>query len=108
VCASEVVDGRPDQRSFGAIDITVRRNGYGRQRESFEVALAVDGLRGGPFPGVFIRAPVIERAGAGVEVLARVDDVPVLGRQGPIWFSSFHPELAGDLRLHQRFISEGG
>ena len=104
VCATEVVDGRPDQQPLGVLDVTVRRNGYGRQRESFEAPLAVRGLAGGPFPGVFIRAPVVERAGAAVEVLAEYDGVPVLGRQGSIWFASFHPELSGDLRLHQRFF----
>jgi 5'-phosphate synthase pdxT subunit len=108
VCAREIVDGRPDQQPLGVLDVTVRRNGYGRQRESFEVMLPVDGLAGGPFPGVFIRAPVVERAGAAVEVLARHDDAPVLGRQGRLWFAAFHPELAGDLRLHERFLSEVG
>ena len=106
VCASEVVDGRPDQHPLGLLDVTVRRNGYGRQRESFEVPLAVAGLAGGPFAGVFIRAPVIERVGSAVEVLARHDEVPVLGRQGARWFASFHPELSGDLRLHERFLQE--
>lgn len=105
--ASEVLDGRPDQRSFAAIDLSVRRNGYGRQADSFEAALAVDGLAGGPFPGVFIRAPVVERAGSDVEVLATHQDRPVLARQGGVWVTSFHPELAGDLRLHQRFLNEG-
>jgi pyridoxal 5'-phosphate synthase pdxT subunit len=106
VCASEVVGGRPDQQPLGVLDVTVRRNGYGRQRESFEAPLSVAGLSGGPFVGVFIRAPVIERVGAAVEVLARDDDVPVLGRQGAHWFASFHPELSGDLRLHERFLQE--
>ena len=64
------------------LDVTVRRNGYGRQRDSFEADLDVDDLGGGPFRGVFIRAPLVERVGAGVEVLAEHEDVPVLGRQG--------------------------
>ena len=102
--ARRVTDGRADQRCYGAIDLTVRRNGYGRQRDSFEAPLAVSGLPGGPFPGVFIRAPVVERVGDGVEVLARHDGIPVLGRQASVWFASFHPELAGDLRLHQLFL----
>jgi len=106
VCAHEVVDGRDDQCPLDVLDLTVRRNGYGRQRESFEVALDVRGLDGGPFTGVFIRSPVVERAGTAVEVLAAHDSVPVLGRQARIWFSSFHPELSGDLRLHQRFLNE--
>jgi 5'-phosphate synthase pdxT subunit len=108
VCAVDVVDGRSDQQPLGVLDVTVRRNGYGRQRESFEAPLDVDGLAGGPFPGVFIRAPVIERVGAGVEVLARHDEVPVFGRQDKLWFAAFHPELSGDLRLHERFLREVG
>jgi 5'-phosphate synthase pdxT subunit len=106
VLAREVVDGRADQRPLGVLDLTVRRNGYGRQRDSFEVLLDVDGLAGGPFPGVFIRAPLVERAGPAVDVLARHDGAVVLGREGRVWFSSFHPELAGDLRLHQQFLAE--
>jgi len=102
--AREVVDGRPDQRSFGAIDVAVRRNAYGRQRDSFETPLDVDGLVGGAFPGVFIRAPRIETVGVGVQVLARHDDVPVLARQGAVVVASFHPELSGDLRLHEWFL----
>jgi pyridoxal 5'-phosphate synthase pdxT subunit len=105
--ARDVVDGRPDQESFGVIDVAVRRNAYGRQRDSFEADLVVDGLTGGTFPGVFIRAPRIEHAGVDVEVLARHDDVPVLARQGRVWVASFHPELSGDLRLHERFLTEG-
>ncbi len=106
LCATEVVDGRADQTPLGVLDVTVRRNGYGRQRESFEAPLDVRGLADGPFPGVFIRAPVVERVGAGVEVLAECDGVPVLGRAGVIWFASFHPELSGDLRLHQLFLNQ--
>jgi 5'-phosphate synthase pdxT subunit len=104
--AREVVDGRPDQESFGAIDVAVRRNAYGRQRDSFEAALVVDGLVGRPFPGVFIRAPRIETVGEGVEVLARHEDVPVLARQDRVWVTSFHPEISGDLRLHELFLTE--
>ncbi|MFN8026350.1 MAG: pyridoxal 5'-phosphate synthase glutaminase subunit PdxT [Acidimicrobiia bacterium] len=104
--ATEVADGRPDQQSFGVVDVTVRRNAYGRQLASFEAPLAVDGLAGGAFPGVFIRAPRIERAGDGVEVLAEHDGHPVLARQGAAVVASFHPELAGDLRLHEWFLRE--
>ena len=93
------------QRRVG-IDVAVRRNAYGRQRDSFEADLTVDGLTGGPFSGVFIRAPRIESVGEGVEVLASLDDVPVLLRHGSVWASSFHPELSGDLRIHQRFVDE--
>ncbi|MCZ7536395.1 MAG: pyridoxal 5'-phosphate synthase glutaminase subunit PdxT [Acidimicrobiia bacterium] len=104
--ATEVRDGRPDQDPLAVIDCAVRRNGYGRQRESFEVPLDVRGLHGGPFPGVFIRAPVIERTGPAVEVLAEHAGDPVLARQGALVVATFHPELAGDMRLHQWFLNE--
>ena len=104
--ACEVLDGRPDQAVLGAVDLTVRRNAHGRQRDSFEAPLEITGLSGGPFPGVFIRAPGIERVGDGVEVLARLSsDEPVAARQGPVTVCAFHPELAGDLRFHQHFLS---
>ena len=102
--ASEVLDGRPDQRSFGVIDLAVRRNAFGRQVDSFEAELDVDGV--GPLPAVFIRAPYVERAGDDVDVLARVDGHPVLCRQGPVLVAAFHPELSGDLRLHELFLRE--
>jgi 5'-phosphate synthase pdxT subunit len=98
--AREVLDGRPDQQTFSAIDITVRRNGYGRQVDSFEANIAWDP----PLHAVFIRAPVVERVGSAVEVLAEVDDRPVLCRQGPILVAAFHPELSGDRRVHQLFL----
>jgi 5'-phosphate synthase pdxT subunit len=101
--AAEVLDGRPDQLSFAAIDIAVRRNGYGRQVDSFEADLAVADLDGPPLRAVFIRAPVVERVGAGVEVLAEVDGRPVLVRQGPVTVAAFHPELTDDDRLHAAF-----
>jgi 5'-phosphate synthase pdxT subunit len=91
--------------ALDALDCTVLRNAYGRQRESFEAALAVAGIEGG-FPGVFIRAPVVAEVGDAVEVLATHDDQPVLLRQGTTWAATFHPELSGDLRLHQRFLAE--
>jgi 5'-phosphate synthase pdxT subunit len=102
--ASEVRDGRPDQVPLGALAVAVRRNGYGRQRDSFETGLAVTGLTGAPFPGVFIRAPVVEEVGEGVEILAAHDGRPVLVRQGNVWGATFHPELSGDLRVHQLFV----
>jgi 5'-phosphate synthase pdxT subunit len=102
--ATDVLDGRPDQRSFGVLDAAVRRNAFGRQVDSFEADLDVEGLGGGAFPAVFIRAPVVERTGAGVEVLATVDGAPVLCRQGPVLAAAFHPELSGDFRLHQLFV----
>lgn len=106
ILATRVVDGRPDQMSFGVLDAVVRRNAYGTQLASFEADLDVDGLVGGRFPGVFIRAPVVETVGDAVAVLAEHDGHPVLLRQGRIWASTFHPELSGDLRIHERFISE--
>jgi pyridoxal 5'-phosphate synthase pdxT subunit len=104
--ATDVLDGRPDQRPLGVLDLSVRRNGYGRQRDSFEAPLDVRDLAGGPFPGVFIRAPVVASCGPTTDVLARHEGVPVLVRTGPVWASAFHPELSGDLRLHQRFLEE--
>jgi 5'-phosphate synthase pdxT subunit len=101
--ATEVLDGRDDQRSFGAIDLAVRRNAFGRQRDSFEADLDVDGIDG-TFHAVFIRAPFVERTGAGVDVLAEVDGHPVLCRSGPVLVSSFHPELGHDRRLHRLFL----
>ena len=104
--AREVVDGRADQRSLGAIDLTVRRNAFGSQAASFEADLDVAGVDGGPMHAVFIRAPVVERAGPEVEVLAAVDGRPVIARQGKILACAFHPELVGDLRLHELFLQE--
>ncbi len=103
--SAEVLDGRADQGSFGAVDITVRRNVYGRQIDSFEEDLDVDGLDG-PFRAVFIRAPGVERVGEGVEVLATEGGRPVLCRQGNVLVASFHPELTGDDRLHHAFIQQ--
>ncbi len=102
--ATEVVGGRSDQRSFGAIDIDVERNGYGRQRESFEAPIVFDGQTE-PFPGVFIRAPRVLRVGPGVDVMARFDGTPVVCRSGSVMVSSFHPELSEDLRMHEAFLA---
>ncbi len=103
LCATDVLDGRPDQRGFDLIDLTVRRNGYGRQLDSFEVDLDVDGLSD-VFHAVFIRAPFVERVGPDVEVLARHDGVPVLVRSARCTVAAFHPELTDDARLHQLFL----
>ncbi len=103
--ASEVLDGRPDQQSFGVIDLVVRRNGYGRQVDSFETMLDVDGLDA-PFPASFIRAPVVTAVGDGVTSLAHVDEFPVLCRTERVLVASFHPELSGDRRLHSYFLEE--
>jgi len=109
--AREVLDGRPDQRPFGAIDISVRRNAFGRQVESFEADLDVSVVPGGPMHAVFIRAPVVEAVGPGVDVLASVTfpdgtQRPVVCRQGSVLVAAFHPELAGDLRLHELLLRQ--
>ncbi|HVE18151.1 MAG TPA: pyridoxal 5'-phosphate synthase glutaminase subunit PdxT [Ilumatobacteraceae bacterium] len=103
--ATEVLDGRPDQLSFGAIDITVQRNGYGRQIDSFETDLDVVGFDA-PFHAVFVRAPKVVAIGTNVEVIAEYDGVPVVVRQGHVMVASFHPELTGDGRLHAKFLQE--
>jgi pyridoxal 5'-phosphate synthase pdxT subunit len=100
--ASEILDGRSDQRSFSAIDISVRRNAFGRQVDSFEASI---NSSVGEFHGVFIRAPRIERVGDGVEVLGSINNEPILVRQGNVLAASFHPELSNDARLHEYFVS---
>ncbi len=116
--AGRVLDGRTDQRQFGVIDLTIRRNGYGRQAASFETAVTVAGLGEEPLPAVFIRAPVVEASGPGVEVLATLPGADGAGgadgggapgsavvcRQGPVLVAAFHPELTGDRRLHRLFV----
>jgi 5'-phosphate synthase pdxT subunit len=116
--ASTVLDGRDDQRSFGALDIVVRRNAFGRQVDSFETDLQVHGLarrsmtpappggaeRADVVHAVFIRAPFVESVGPDVEVLAAVDGHPVLVRQGPVLATAFHPELSGDPRVHEALV----
>jgi pyridoxal 5'-phosphate synthase pdxT subunit len=119
--ASTVLGGRPDQRSFGVLDCTVRRNGYGPQRYSFESVLHAPALaddEGDRLPAVFIRAPVVEEVGPDVEVLAtlpagpRGSSVlaphPVVCRQGAVLAAAFHPELTSDRRLHRLFARMNG
>jgi 5'-phosphate synthase pdxT subunit len=106
--AREVLDGRPDQRMFGALDAVVRRNGYGRQRQSFEADVAFGSGEGPPLPTVFIRAPFVVSVGEDVEVLAELDGVPVLVRHGSVLSCSFHPELTGDRRVHRLFVEMCG
>lgn len=101
--AREVLDGRPDQRSFGLLDISVRRNGYGRQVDSFEADVDVHGLEE-PFHSVFIRAPRVERVGADVDVLAEHEHDAVLVRSGNVLAAAFHPELTHDPRVHELFV----
>ena len=101
--AEAVLDGRDDQRSFGALPVTVRRNAYGRQIDSFEADIPVNGLDD-PFTAVFIRAPVIEAVGDGVDVLARHAGVPVVVATDRIMGITFHPELTDDVRLHGLFV----
>jgi 5'-phosphate synthase pdxT subunit len=103
VLAREVTDGMSGQRGLGLLDISVRRNGYGRQVDSFEAAVDVAGLDGKPFPGVFIRSPLVESAGT-AEVVATHDGRAVAVRQGNILALCFHPELTSDRRLHQEFV----
>jgi 5'-phosphate synthase pdxT subunit len=107
--AREVLDGRPDQQLVGGLDIVVRRNAFGRQVDSFETDLDVLGIDGGRMHAVFIRAPWVEKAGDGVDVLAvttagPAGERPVVVRQGSVLASAFHPELTGDTRLHELFV----
>jgi pyridoxal 5'-phosphate synthase pdxT subunit len=103
VLARDVSDGMPEQHGLGLLDIAVRRNGYGRQVDSFEAELEIAGLGGKAFPGVFIRSPLVESTGA-VEVIATHDGRAVAVRQGHIIALCFHPELTRDLRLHREFV----
>ena len=107
--ADRILDGRPDQESIGGIDMTVRRNAFGRQVDSFEGGIDLEGIDGGPFPGVFIRAPWVEEIGARVEVIGRVGAGAAAGRivavrDRNLIATSFHPELTGDTRVHQYFV----
>jgi pyridoxal 5'-phosphate synthase pdxT subunit len=101
--AGAVTEG--DQPLVGALDVVVKRNAFGRQNESFEADLDIDGLAE-PFHAVFIRAPWIEKVGSDVEILAEIDDHPVMVRQGRILATSFHPELTGDGRIHQMLLDQ--
>ncbi|WP_214406893.1 pyridoxal 5'-phosphate synthase glutaminase subunit PdxT [Pseudonocardia lacus] len=114
--ADEVLDGRPDQRQIGGLDVVVRRNAFGRQVDSFETDLDVEGVGDGPVRAVFIRAPWVEKVGADVEVLATVPALTAAGRdageaagrvvavrRGGVLATAFHPELTGDLRVHGLF-----
>lgn len=104
--ASDIRDGREDQASFQSIDVTVRRNAYGRQLASFEADLEV--ADGAELPAaihaVFIRAPRIERVGADVRVLAALGSEPVAVASGRVWATTFHPELSDDTRFHRAWL----
>ncbi|HLU33376.1 MAG TPA: pyridoxal 5'-phosphate synthase glutaminase subunit PdxT [Natronosporangium sp.] len=100
--ADRVRGGRPDQPTFGGIDMTVRRNAFGRQVDSFEAAVELTGI--GSVPAVFIRAPCVEEVGEGVQVLGRAAGKIVAVRQENLLATAFHPELTGDLRIHQWFV----
>ncbi|MEU5732415.1 pyridoxal 5'-phosphate synthase glutaminase subunit PdxT [Streptomyces antimycoticus] len=102
--ADKILDGRDDQETIGGIDMIVRRNAFGRQNESFEARVDIEGIDGGPVEGVFIRAPWVESVGGGAEVLATFDGHTVAVRQGNVLATSFHPELTGDHRVHKLFL----
>jgi len=107
--ADTLTDGRPDQEVIGGLDVTVRRNAFGRQVDSFETDLDMPAIGVAPFRAVFIRAPRVDAVGAGVDVLARVPDGTDAGsivavRHGRLMATAFHPELTGDHRIHQMFV----
>jgi pyridoxal 5'-phosphate synthase pdxT subunit len=108
-CAGLILLSKPsgdaNQFRLGAFDIEVERNAYGRQVESFEADFEIPPIPGGPFRGVFIRAPIVRKVGGGVDVLASFEGNPVLLRQQRLLGASFHPELTGDSRVHRYFIS---
>lgn len=108
--ADRVLDGTSDQRTVGGLDITVRRNAFGRQVDSFETDLEVDGIDGPAFHAAFIRAPWVEEVGEKAQALATIQGGPAAGRivavrQGSLLATSFHPEITGDARVHELFVS---
>lgn len=111
-CAGAILLARviidSNQTRIGAMDITIARNAYGRQVDSFEADLAVPALGPAPLRGVFIRAPIIEAVGPGVEVLARFEGRAVLAREGSMLAGTFHPELTDDVRVHRYFVDMVG
>ncbi|MFE7040825.1 pyridoxal 5'-phosphate synthase glutaminase subunit PdxT [Streptomyces atratus] len=102
--ADKILDPRSGQETVGGIDMIVRRNAFGRQNESFEAAVEVSGIEGGPVEGVFIRAPWVESVGAQAKVVAEHGGHIVAVRQGNVLATSFHPELTGDHRVHALFV----
>ncbi|MFI7101640.1 pyridoxal 5'-phosphate synthase glutaminase subunit PdxT [Streptomyces sp. NPDC050161] len=103
--ADKLLDAREDQETLGGVDMIVRRNAFGRQNESFEAAIEMAGIPGGPVQGVFIRAPWVESVGAAADVLATYGGHTVAVRQGNVLATSFHPELTGDHRVHAFFVA---
>ena len=104
--ADEIIDGIPGQIGFGGLDVSVRRNAFGNQLDSFEVDLKFAGVVGSPVHAAFIRAPIVERIGANVEILSKLEDGRVVGvRQGNLMGISFHPEVTGETRIHELFVS---
>ena len=104
--ANEILDAKMGQKTFGGLDITVRRNAFGRQVDSFESDIAFNDGSADLIRAVFIRAPWVEKVGVGVEVLASVENHPVAVRSTTVLATSFHPELTGDHRIHRYFIEE--
>jgi 5'-phosphate synthase pdxT subunit len=104
--ADRLVDGVPGQQTFGGIDMTVRRNAFGRQVDSFESDIVLTSMAGPPLRAVFIRAPWVEQAGEEVEILGTDERAGriVAVRQGPLLATSFHPELTPDPRIHELFV----
>lgn len=103
--ANEILDGIPGQTGFGGLDISVRRNAFGNQLDSFETDLNIIGVSGPPVRAAFIRAPVVERVGDSVEVISRLTDNRIVGvRSKNILGISFHPEVSGEERLHRMFV----
>lgn len=104
--ANQILDSKAGQKTFGGLDITVRRNAFGRQVDSFETDIAFSDGSSDLVRAVFIRAPWVEKVGEGVEILASVDNHPVAVRSKTLLATSFHPELTGDHRIHRYFIEE--
>jgi 5'-phosphate synthase pdxT subunit len=103
--ANEIVDGIPGQKGFGGLDISVRRNAFGNQLDSFETELDFEGIDGDPVRAAFIRAPIVERVGTGVQVLSKLPDETIVAvKSGNILGIAFHPEISGEQRVHRVFL----
>jgi len=103
--ANEIVDGIPGQKGFGGLNISVRRNAFGNQLDSFETELAFEGIDGDPIRAAFIRAPIVEKVGTGVQVLSKLPDETIVAvKSGNILGIAFHPEISGEQRVHRVFL----